>query len=48
MKPLIGGGKEQHQKYSNFDWTDIANVSLLKDDRDIFETKPIVLQSKIV
>ena len=30
-----------------FDWTDTVEVSLLQDDREIFERKPMVMVSKI-
>lgn len=30
-----------------FEWTDTVNMSLMHDDREIFEKKPVVMQSKI-
>jgi len=30
-----------------FDWTDYQDMSLLQDDREIFEKKPVVLVSSI-
>lgn len=28
-----------------FEWTEIVNMSLMHDDREIFEKKPVVMQS---
>jgi len=30
-----------------FEWTQTVDISLLQDDREIFERKPIVLSSKL-
>jgi hypothetical protein len=33
---------------SIFDWTERVEMSLLQDDREIFERKPVVMSSKII
>jgi hypothetical protein len=45
IRPYIIGA---HSKESAiFDWTEKVDVSLLQDDREIFEKKPILMVSKI-
>jgi hypothetical protein len=43
MRPLLVGQSKDVQ----FEWTQTVDISLLQDDREIFERKPVVLSSKL-
>eukprot|EP00347_Sterkiella_histriomuscorum_P015009 403358661 len=48
MRPVIMNEKANRKDQALFEWTDVVDVSLLQDDREIFEKKPLILSSKVL
>ena len=47
MRPYLATQSSKDASSSIFDWTDTVAVSLLQDDREIFERKPMVMMAKV-